>query len=152
MSSKALSLTLYNLALPLNATFNTGNAYSNSMLAPIPGKTPPETLEESVVHVAVQPDVGGSDNRLFPIVSFLRHRQDRLFCKFRIAFGRRRGIGHAGVERWKILFRRVGNQRRPVEFRTSCDLLLAQPTVAAVYRLHSRANQLLRDCMRKELG
>jgi RNA polymerase sigma-70 factor (ECF subfamily) len=25
-------------------------------------------------------------------------------------------------------------------------------TVAAVYRLHSRANQLLRECMRKELG
>jgi RNA polymerase sigma-70 factor (ECF subfamily) len=25
-------------------------------------------------------------------------------------------------------------------------------TVGAVYRLHSRANQLLRDCMRKELG
>jgi RNA polymerase sigma-70 factor (ECF subfamily) len=25
-------------------------------------------------------------------------------------------------------------------------------TVAAIYRLHSRANQLLRECMRKELG
>lgn len=39
-----------------NIYFTTGNGYSNSMIAPTAGATPPNALDESVVRVAVQPD------------------------------------------------------------------------------------------------